>query len=631
YEEIDEGYVTFGGNPKGGKITGKGSGPDWLFDIDALTRTMNYEPIVADTQSNSFAGTKASDNACHARKETEPVKDYILLPLWTANPLFSQDPKSSPDDGSKPSCDDGKKVGEDPRKENKCKDQEKEDNVNKTNNVNTVSSTVNTTGTNKDNELPFDPNMPALEDVSILNFLSDNDGTVADMNNFDTTIQVSYIPTTRINKDHPLDQVIKDLQSTTQTRKMSKNLEEHGFTFLIEYTRLKKHCMDYIKLLELGMKPCQHIYWTMGFKEGKLTRPYSSKGTKMSTMGELTFFLGLKVKQKKDGIFIRQDKHVAEILKKFRSMIGSLMYLTSLRHDIMFALRAYARYQVNSKVSHLYVVKRIFSFGLLPWPKLSIAQIHARVEGKEIVITESFVRRELQLADEEDIDCLPNSTIFEQLALMGDSLVRVATTASSLKVKQDSGNITKTQSKAKPNESSSQGNNSGGGPRCQETIGDTTAQTRVLDLEQTKATQKNEIDSLKRRIKKLEKRNRSRTHKLNRLYKVGLTAMVESSRDEESLGEDASKQERRIDSIDADEDITLVNDANNEMFDVDDIGGERDSFSRARLDEEVDLKLQAEFDDKERLARQRAEKEQEANIVLIEERDDIQAKIDADH
>ncbi|GKA29447.1 putative ribonuclease H-like domain-containing protein [Tanacetum coccineum] len=47
-----------------------GSGPDWLFDIDALTRTMNYEPIVAGTQSNGFAGTKASDNACQARKET---------------------------------------------------------------------------------------------------------------------------------------------------------------------------------------------------------------------------------------------------------------------------------------------------------------------------------------------------------------------------------------------------------------------------------------------------------------------------------------------------------------------------------------------------------------------------------
>ncbi|GKF42736.1 ribonuclease H-like domain-containing protein, partial [Tanacetum coccineum] len=60
-----------------------GSGLDWMFDIDALIRTINDEPIVVGTQSNGFA-----------------------------------DPKSSNDDGSKPSSDDGKKVDEDPRKDN---------------------------------------------------------------------------------------------------------------------------------------------------------------------------------------------------------------------------------------------------------------------------------------------------------------------------------------------------------------------------------------------------------------------------------------------------------------------------------------------------------------------------------
>nr|GFD07861.1 hypothetical protein [Tanacetum cinerariifolium] len=66
----------------------------------------------------------------------------------------------------------------------------------------------------------------------------------------------------------------------------------------------------------------------------------------------------------------------------------------------------------------------------------------------------------------------------------------------------------------------------------------------------------------------------SRTHKLKRLYKVGLTARVKSSGDEESLGEDASKQER-IEAIDADEDITLVNVQDDaEMFDVNVLDGE---------------------------------------------------------
>ncbi|GKE41157.1 putative ribonuclease H-like domain-containing protein [Tanacetum coccineum] len=132
------------------------------------------------------------------------------------------------------------------------------------------------------------------------------------------------------------------------------------------------------------------------FQRGKLTKPYSSKGIKMSSIGELTFFLGLQVQQKKDGIFVSQDKYVnkyvGEILKKFgfikvkttstpmetqnpllkdkdgeevdvhmyRSMIGSLMYLTSSRPDIMFAVCICARYQVNPKVSHLHAVKKIF-------------------------------------------------------------------------------------------------------------------------------------------------------------------------------------------------------------------------------------------------------------------------------
>nr|GEX02240.1 putative ribonuclease H-like domain-containing protein [Tanacetum cinerariifolium] len=80
----------------------------------------------------------------------------------------------------------------------------------------------------------------------------------------------------------------------------------------------------------------------------------------MSSIRELTFFLGLQVKKKKDGIFISQDKYVAEMLRK--SMIGSLMYLTSSRPDIMFAVCACARFQVTPKASHLHAVKRIFRY-----------------------------------------------------------------------------------------------------------------------------------------------------------------------------------------------------------------------------------------------------------------------------
>nr|GEX88119.1 putative ribonuclease H-like domain-containing protein [Tanacetum cinerariifolium] len=160
YEEIDGGYVAFGGNPKGGKITGKGSGPNWMFDIDSLTKTMNYQQVVAGTQSNGNA-----------------------------------ERKSSQDVGFKPSNDVGKKVNEVPRQENECKDQEEKDSVNSTKKVNAVSSTVNT-ASNKVNdvgikssiELPDDLNMPKLEDISI--FEDSNEDVFcaeADLNKLEST------------------------------------------------------------------------------------------------------------------------------------------------------------------------------------------------------------------------------------------------------------------------------------------------------------------------------------------------------------------------------------------------------------------------------------------------------------
>ncbi|GKB60338.1 putative ribonuclease H-like domain-containing protein [Tanacetum coccineum] len=106
-----------------------GSGPNWLFDIDALTKSINYKPVVAGNQSNGNAGTKACDDAGKARMETVPGKDYILLPLWPADIPFSQNLMSSPNAGFKPSRDNEKKVTKEPGKEggDSSNDQEKED------------------------------------------------------------------------------------------------------------------------------------------------------------------------------------------------------------------------------------------------------------------------------------------------------------------------------------------------------------------------------------------------------------------------------------------------------------------------------------------------------------------------
>ncbi|GJW91519.1 uncharacterized mitochondrial protein-like protein, partial [Tanacetum coccineum] len=241
------------------------SGPNWLFNIDALTKSLNYKPVVAGNQSNGNVGTKACDDAGKARMETVPGKDYIFLPMEEEKidtKDLGNENEASGKDSEVPST-------EEPREDQRVK---------KVNVVDPKSSI----------ELLDDPNMPKLEDI----VYSDNDEMV-------------YV-----------DDIIFG-----STKKML--------------------CTEFKKMMH--------------------------KKFQMSSMSELTFFLGLQVKQKEDGIFISQDKYVTEILKKFGfsdvktastsmethkpllidadgkdvdkhmyiSMIGSLMYLTSSRPDIM--------------------------------------------------------------------------------------------------------------------------------------------------------------------------------------------------------------------------------------------------------------------------------------------------------
>ncbi|GJX46304.1 hypothetical protein Tco_0271494 [Tanacetum coccineum] len=143
-----------------------------------------------------------------------------------------------------------------------------------------------------------------------------------------------------------------------------------------------------------------------------------------------------------------------------------------------------------------------------------------------------------------------------------DSLERATTTATDLDTEQDRGNISKTQSKATPNEPSSIGTSSGGGPRRQDTLGDRPSQTSTGDYKSEKESQ--------------ERNKKSGTHGLKRLYKVGLSARIDSLDVEASLGdqEDASKQGRKIHDIGADEDITLENVHDADMFRVHDLDGD---------------------------------------------------------
>ncbi|GJZ06267.1 putative ribonuclease H-like domain-containing protein [Tanacetum coccineum] len=202
-----------------------GSGPDWLFDIDLLTNSMNNEPVTA--------GNKINRNAC--------IKEYILLPLLYDSPQSSEDAVAN---------DDGKKNGVlDPAKEDDKSGQEEATNTNNKdangNSIYRMFTHVNVLGSSCDNlsgsilvnavtlpsaDLSTDPLMPDLLDTGIFSDAYDDEdaGEEADLNNLETTMNVSLIPTTRIHKDHPKNQIIGDINSATQIRRMTKMSEEHA-------------------------------------------------------------------------------------------------------------------------------------------------------------------------------------------------------------------------------------------------------------------------------------------------------------------------------------------------------------------------------------------------------------------
>ncbi|GJU50723.1 putative ribonuclease H-like domain-containing protein [Tanacetum coccineum] len=341
-----------------------GSGSNWLFDINALTKSMNYKPVVAGNQSNGNASTKACDDAGKTSMEKVPGKDYILLPLSPADPLFSQCSKSSPDVGFKPSSDGEKKVVSDPSKEDESNDQEKDGNVNNTKNVNTandghitknvnvVSSTVNAVG----------------KEVNVVE---------ADMNNLNVFMHVSPIPTTRVHKDHPVEQIIGDLNSAPQTKRMTKSLEEHEEPKKVIHA-LKDPSWIEVMQEELLQFKLQEVWTLVDLPNSK--RAIGTKWVYRNKKDERGIVIKNKARlvsqeyTQEEGIYYDEVFTPVARIEAIRwmsrvfflwSMIGSLMYLTSSRPDIMFAVCACARYQVNPKVSHLHVVKRIFR--LISW------------------------------------------------------------------------------------------------------------------------------------------------------------------------------------------------------------------------------------------------------------------------
>nr|GEX13386.1 hypothetical protein [Tanacetum cinerariifolium] len=478
FEEINGGYVTFGRNPRGGKILG--SGPTWLFDIDTLTKSMNYQPVTAGNQSNPSAGNTDGD-ATFKVKEREfegrkPESEVHVSPSSSAK-TKKHDDKTKREAKGKSHVE----LSTGYRNLSEKFEDFFDNSINEVNAASTLVLTVgkiSTTSTNTfsaagpsntvvsptlressymdPSQYLDDPNMPALEDITYSDDEEDV-GTEADFSNLETTITVSPIPPTRVHNDHHVTQIIGDLSSTTQTRSMTRMVKDQGgltqinnedfhtcmfacFLLQEESKRVHQALKDssWIEAMqkELLQFKIQKVWVLVDLPNGKraigtkwvFRNKKDKRGIVVRNKARLVaqghtqeeginyeevfapvarieairhymdyiklLKLGLQVKQKQDGIFISHDKYVAKILRKFgltdrksastpidtdkpllkdpngedvdvhtyRSMIGSLMYLTSSRPDIMFAVFACARFQVTPKASHLHAVKRIIRY-----------------------------------------------------------------------------------------------------------------------------------------------------------------------------------------------------------------------------------------------------------------------------
>nr|GEU52247.1 hypothetical protein [Tanacetum cinerariifolium] len=486
------------------KPNGAGSGPIWLFDIDTLTKTMNYQPVTAGKEPE-FEGRK-------------PESEVHVSPSSSAQ-TKKHDAKTKREAKGK------SRVESSTVYRNLSAEFEDffDDNINKVNAADSSLPAVRPITTNSTNT--FSAAGPSNAAISLTHgkssYMDTSQLPEADFTNLETTITVSPIPTSRVYKDRPMTQIIGDLSSATQTRSLTREAQDQAFEKLMK------------------------------------------DKFQMSSMGEIPFFLGLQVKQKQDGIFISQYKYIAEILRKFsltdrksastpidtkkpllkdpdgedvdvhtyRSMIGSLMYLNSSRPDIMFAVCTCAPFQVTPKASHLHAVKRTFRY----------------LKGKPHLGLWYPKDSPFNLVDYSDSD------------YAGASLDRKSITGRcAAKVNVDDVSATDVADEGAASVAIEDVLDTVDEPSIPLPTPPTQPPPLSQDLPSTsqdKIAQALEIRKLKQRVKKLERRNKLKVSKLRRLKKVGTAQRVDTFND--IVMDDVSKQRRIMASMDADEDVTL--------------------------------------------------------------------------
>nr|GEZ49972.1 putative ribonuclease H-like domain-containing protein [Tanacetum cinerariifolium] len=270
-------------------------GPKWLFDIDTLTKSMNYQPVVAGKQPNDNAGIKENLVASKVGKDTVSAQQYVLLPLWS---IGSQDPQNTDANvidaafNVKENENDvhvsaneidktvHKKHDEKPKRDDKGKSHPNL--PNSINSFNTASPSVNVVCPNiriarkysfmDPSKYLDDPDMPELEDIVYLDDEEDVSAQ-ADLSNLESNRPVSPILTTRVHKDHPVNQIIGDLNLAPQTRSMNRMVKEQGFKdldYLDKVYKVVKALYRLHQALKAWYETLANYLLENGFQRGKI-------------------------------------------------------------------------------------------------------------------------------------------------------------------------------------------------------------------------------------------------------------------------------------------------------------------------------------------------------------------------
>ncbi|GKB12464.1 putative ribonuclease H-like domain-containing protein [Tanacetum coccineum] len=386
------------------------NGLKWLFDIDSLTQSMNYVPVVtAGTSINESAGTQEDQYASTFQEKGEINQECIVMPIWKDASYF---------DSSSKTVEDG------PSSEDKGKDKSEQDSNPKE--VNTADQPVNTAS------------------------LRINTGGIE----LNTTIPTT--PHTRVHINHPLSNVIGDIQSSVQTRRMKEPANEQGFLSTVYEAKTHEDLHTSRIEIEEEVYVCQppefedpdhpdKVYRVIKALYGLHQAPRACQDkyvdeilrkfnyTDMKTASTL---VDLEKPLVKDGYGTDVDEHLLIYDWIFDCKKQTVVATSTTEAEYVVTASCYGQLYSNAAKYALTTVSHV-KYALTANPTIYSScikqfwatkkvqkvndqeQIQALVDKQKIIISEESIRRDLKLQDAEGSTCLPTATIFEELARMG--------------------------------------------------------------------------------------------------------------------------------------------------------------------------------------------------------------------